>query len=402
MADPFPARLADEVARWVHEGLITAEQGQRILGRYPVSAPSFSRPIIVLSLIGGALIAGGIALVVAHNWEEIHRGVKLGGVVILMVLADLGGLGLREREYPKMGEGILLIGGILLLVGIALIGQIYNLSGRPSDAVLLWWLLLLPVAYTLPSIALGGLGYLGAASWYGMMLFDPTTWLGHVLEANIFSHPIAFATAGILYFGLGMRHGPREYRGLRRLLEQLGLLALFAALLVLGFRWSDSFAPRSLGDGSGFALVILLVPALVGILLAASRLPRDSATARTGFAIVLLALFLYLLGLEIAIGLRAPIEVFRALAYFNWLLMFATALAFVLYGARWERTSWINWGVLFIGADALARYIDLFGTMLQTSLLFFTSGVFVLLLGWGLERMRRRMTAHVVSRRGNT
>jgi uncharacterized membrane protein len=31
--------------------------------------------------------------------------------------------------------------------------------------------------------------------------------------------------------------------------------------------------------------------------------------------------------------------------------------------------------------------------MLQTSALFFATGVFVLLLGWALERLRRRMTA---------
>ena len=85
MADRFATRLAAEVRNWVRDNLISAGQGERILARYPAGAAWFSRPIILFSLIGGALIAGGIALVVAHNWEGIHRWVKLGGVVGLTV-----------------------------------------------------------------------------------------------------------------------------------------------------------------------------------------------------------------------------------------------------------------------------------------------------------------------------
>jgi uncharacterized membrane protein len=65
----------------------------------------------------------------------------------------------------------------------------------------------------------------------------------------------------------------------------------------------------------------------------------------------------------------------------------------ILYGARWNRSAFINWGVVFVGLNAVARYVELFGTMLETSALFFVTGVFVLALGWGLERFRRGVTA---------
>ncbi len=89
----FDARLATEVESWIREGVISADQAARILDRYDVHRSWLSRLTAALSLVGGGL----------------------------------------------------------LLVGIALIGQIYNLSGRPADAVLLWWALLLPGAYVLPS-----------------------------------------------------------------------------------------------------------------------------------------------------------------------------------------------------------------------------------------------------------
>ncbi|MFZ1058239.1 MAG: DUF2157 domain-containing protein, partial [Candidatus Rokuibacteriota bacterium] len=116
MADRFATRLAAEIRNWVGDNLISAAQGEQILARYPADAAWFSRPIVLFSLIGGALIASGIALVVAHNWEGIHRWVKLGGVVVLMGIAYWSGLALRDRDYPRLGDGLLVIGGSLLLI----------------------------------------------------------------------------------------------------------------------------------------------------------------------------------------------------------------------------------------------------------------------------------------------
>lgn len=400
MPDRFATRLAAEVQRWVREDLLSAQQAERILARYPAHPSWFSRPIVLFSLIGGALIAAGIALVVAHNWEQIHRWGKLGGLVALMGTAHLGGLALRDRDYPRIGEGLLVIGGGLLLVGIALIGQIYNLSGRPSDPILLWWALLLPTAYALPSLALGGLAYLGVATWYLLAIWDPNTLLGTGLSGNDLFQFLAIAAFGVVFFGLGALHGDEGFLRLRQLLEQVGLLALFGGLLPFSFFWR---AERSVQAGAGVSLtlLVLLTLALLATALATYRLPQDTRTARMGFLAVLLALLLYLLAVKAAIGFRAPAEVFRGLAFLNWFILFGASLAFILYGARWDRTSWINWGVVFIGVHAVARYLDLFGTMLQTSMLFITAGALVLFLGWGLERVRRRMTAQAAARRGS-
>ena len=396
MADRFAARLAAEVRKWVRDNLISAEQGERILARYPAHAAWFSRPIVLFSLIGGALIAGGIALVVAHNWEGIHRWVKLGGVVALMGIAHWSGLALRDRDHPGLGEGLLVIGGSLLMIGIALIGQIYNLSGHPSAPWLVWWVLLLPAAYALPSMALGGLGFLGVALWFGLSLADESTLLGEAVRLNDLFFPMAIAAGGMMYFGLGIIHGDGKYRRLRQLLEQLGLIALFGGLLTLGLFWRSG--DRAHTGAVSFTLLALLALALLAIALAANRFPQDSLANRQGFLAVLLVLLLYLFALKIAIAFGAPWQVFRNLAFLNWFLLFGACLAIIFYGARWDRRSWINWGVVFIGVHAIARYIDLLGSMLETSVLFLSAGVFVLLLGWGLERMRRRMVGQAMAR----
>src|SRR6266705_696688 len=99
MADRFASRLARETQRWVRDGIISAAQAELLLARYPVSTGWLVHPIVLFALIGGA-----IALVVAHNWYEIHRWTKLGGLLWSIALAYAGGLALREREHPAMAE----------------------------------------------------------------------------------------------------------------------------------------------------------------------------------------------------------------------------------------------------------------------------------------------------------
>ena len=48
-----------------------------------------------------------------------------------------------------------------------------------------------------------------------------------------------------------------------------------------------------------------------------------------------------------------------------------------------------NLGVAFIALDILATYINLFGSMARTGLMFVISGVFLILFGIYLEKKRR-------------
>lgn len=393
MAPSFAHRLRDEAQRWVHDGLVSAQQAEAILARYPAASSWFSRPIAIFSVLGGALLAGGVALLVAHNWQEIPRWVKLGGVVALMLAAHAAGLGLRARGYEKLSGGLTVLGGGLLLVGIALIGQLYNLSGRQSDALLLWWILVLPAGYALPSVALVVLGWLGVVAWYLALVFDRATWLGRDVQDDVSLALVAVGAAGVLTWALGALHREGDYRRVRQFLEQIGLLGLGGVLVPLGLIGNPSWTADASAPRWPTALLGVLVLAVIALALVPATLPRDRLVVRAGPSAALLLVVLYFGAVVAARVTRAPGGALRALDWIDWALLFVVALALILCGARWDRTSWINWGVVWIGADAVARYVELFGSMLQTSALFFATGVFVLLLGWALERLRRRMTA---------
>jgi uncharacterized membrane protein len=390
----FTRRLRQETPNWVRDGVVTAPQAEAILARYPESGRWFQRPIAIFSILGGALVILAVALVIAHNWQQIPRWAKLAGVLTLLLGAYAGGLVLRARGHGLLGEGLFVLGGGLFLVGIALIGQLYNLAGRESDAVLLWWALLMPAAYALPSIALVVLGWCGASVWFCMFVLDRTTWLGRDVYSNATLGAVAFGAAGVLVWALGSLHGDGEFRRARGLIEQLGLLTILVALVPLGFvkqlgGWWVS-APAMLWPG---AVLVLLGLAAVAVAVAWLRLPADRPVLRAWLAASLLLVIVYLLAVTVELVRQSPASVYRILGWTNWAILLVVALALILCGARWDRSAWINWGVIWIGVDAVARYVELVGTMLQASALFAVTGVFVLALAGALEVLRRQVTA---------
>jgi uncharacterized membrane protein len=398
----FTRRLRQETPGWVRDGVVTAEQAEAILARYPKSGRWFQRPIAIFSTLGGALVILAVGLVIAHNWQEIPRWAKLAGVLTLLLGAYAGGLVLRARGQGLVGEGLFVLGGGLFLLGIALIGQLYNLAGHESDAVLLWWALLMPAAYALPSIALIVLGWCGASVWFCMFVLDRTTWLGRDVYANATLGAVAFGSAGVLVWALGALHGDGEFHRARRIIEQLGLLTILVALVPLGFlKQLGSWWVSGTTMRWPAAVLVLLGLAAVAVGGAWLRLPRDRPIIRAGLAASLLLVIVYLLAVTAELVQQAPEGVFRMLGWTNWAILLVVALALILCGARWDRSAWINWGIIWIGVDAVARYVELVGTMLQASALFAATGLFVLALGGALEMLRRRVTARAAVPRGS-
>src|SRR5512133_2735116 len=130
-----------DVEKMLEAGLISQEQAGSIMAHFDLTENETSRFLTIVSYIGAALVACGIILLIASNWDAIPRGVKIGGGVALMVGAYGAGWFLREEpgKYPKSGEALYVFGGAFFMANIALIGQIYHLTSRLPNAFFLWW-----------------------------------------------------------------------------------------------------------------------------------------------------------------------------------------------------------------------------------------------------------------------
>ena len=136
---PTQKSLKPHVNTWVKDNLITQEQGDGILARYPAS--STSPATMTFSIIGGALCILGVILLVSANWQSIPREVKLGALLGLLAASTLLGIeGSRRKWHPAIPEISYLFAAVLPLVALALVGQIFNLSGSGFALILTWFI----------------------------------------------------------------------------------------------------------------------------------------------------------------------------------------------------------------------------------------------------------------------
>jgi len=124
-----------DIDRLQADGLISTEQHRAIIQHFQLDRDSH-KLLTVFSIIGAVLVASGVILLIAANWEDIPRFVKLLGALALMLGAHYGGWRLQQGErHPIVAEALHLVGAALFLGNIALVGQICwsFRSRRPSE-----------------------------------------------------------------------------------------------------------------------------------------------------------------------------------------------------------------------------------------------------------------------------
>lgn len=109
--------------------------------------------MLVFGVLGGVLIAAGLTLLVAHNWEDLGRPARAAIAVGLLVFAQaVAGVALARSTLPSAfteSAAVFLVGS--LGTAMTLVSQTYHLGGRLADLVLVWLVLAIPVPYVMSS-----------------------------------------------------------------------------------------------------------------------------------------------------------------------------------------------------------------------------------------------------------
>ncbi len=153
--DKFRSQLRQEAEVWRTEGIINDSQHEQLAQRYQFNTlDTSSRNLFVMVLIGlGCILIGlGIITFVASNWQELSKNFKV--LLLLSLFVSVNSTGfyiwkkLRESSQ-RLGNGLLILGALILGANMALMGQIYHVNNPFYELMLAWGIGVLAMAYSL-------------------------------------------------------------------------------------------------------------------------------------------------------------------------------------------------------------------------------------------------------------
>ncbi|MEG4984742.1 DUF2157 domain-containing protein [Microcoleus sp. BR0-C5] len=234
ISDKFRRELQEQAKLWQAEGLIDTSFYQQLSERYQfntLETASRNRFLTILMSLGGILLGIGVITFVAANWQVWSREVRVALLLSLFVAVNAAGFYLwrippsrSQSSNPNilpatkgrnkfLGEGLLLLGALILGANMALMAQMFHIGGSSYGLLLAWGIGVLGMAYSLRLTSLGvlsalliGLGYwLAVLDWSSKVEFS---WLEVLVRqmpiaASIMFVPLAYWCRSRAIFAIG-------------------------------------------------------------------------------------------------------------------------------------------------------------------------------------------------------
>lgn len=180
LLDNFRRQLRQEAELWRAEGLIDTEQYQQLSERYQfnnLETVARDRFVMVLIGVGSVLLGLGVITFVAANWQAVSRELKFTLLLTLFFVVNITGFYLWRqpnqvnRRQHRLGQGLLLLGAVILGANMALLAQMFHISSSSYQLFLSWGLGVLAMAYSLRLTFLGLLAILlvQLGYWIGLV-----------------------------------------------------------------------------------------------------------------------------------------------------------------------------------------------------------------------------------------
>jgi len=282
------ARLKHEIDRWLAAGLIDADIARRLHADVAARAGGGFSFASVLSAFAALLFGAAILIFVAANWEAMPRLVRVG-LILLLILSGYGfGAVAALRGRRRLAEAGHLVGIAAFGGGMALVGQMYHLSGDEAQALLVWCGAAALSAALLRSSALTAAAVALAASWmwsegwniwrdeampaaalpilaglWVLSLWTRSAVARHLIVLSLWSYvvlayvggngvvaPALLALAAVVLFVVAVRLGPAAERVFGMGGVPVHAMAAFGLAMIL--------LHLTFGDGPGLAVVALL------------------------------------------------------------------------------------------------------------------------------------------------
>jgi uncharacterized membrane protein len=187
-SEKFRRQLRHEIETWRQEELIDPSLYNTLSDRYQfeeIDRASSNRFTAILMSLGGILMGLGAITFVAANWEGWARGFRLLLLLSLFMGVNATGFYLWRKPspantYQNLGQGLLLLGALILGANMALMSQMFNQSGKLYQLLQVWGFGVVLMAFSLRLASLGILSII-------LIDFGYLLGLPHVFNREIFS-----------------------------------------------------------------------------------------------------------------------------------------------------------------------------------------------------------------------
>ncbi len=471
-SEKFRRQLRQEAQQWETEGLISPEQRQQLAARYQLAqleATAQGNFTLVLVGLGCVLLGLGVITFVAANWQDWGRPARV--LLLLSVFVGVNAAGFylwRDRYAPRvrsapgahsalnpnrrspawrqrLGQGLLLLGGLILGANLALMAQMFHIGGPIYGLYVPWALGVAVMAYSLRLASLGVLSAILMAIAYGYAWVDMSSWMaeGSPLNWLLWEMPLA---AAVLYLplaywcrsrglfalaalgaGLALMISPNGFGlGAPMVRWAMPVMLFLPPALLVGY--SDGLWQRTSTRQSFEALARALGVLFLGILFYWFSFhwsfepwtPPGSAERRlwqpwlslVGFGLVAVVEWAYLWGRSRPssrlIALAGLMAVGLAVMFWHWVVgpipvvatfLFNALLAVLAIGSLREslasgqrRLFWFGIGLLTL--QILSRLLEYDTDLLLKALVFGLCGLGVMAAGLWFEKYIRRAELH--------
>ena len=175
--------------------VISPEVAERIRDYAQERAQSSAshRLLTVFGALGAILIALGIIVLLAHNWDELPRWIKtiISFLPLLTGQAACGYLLFKKGLTSWWGEAAAAFTALSIGAAIAMVHQVYNLPDSSFASFLsLWLILALPTLYLMRSRATAVLYYIGIGTL--CVLGDREEWTTYYTSLAAFALILPF------------------------------------------------------------------------------------------------------------------------------------------------------------------------------------------------------------------
>ena len=373
--------LSDQLRRWLQAELIDADMVEAIQ-RWEDSQLNQSKhssvrhltvPIRLTILLGSLLLAAGLLLFVSAHWDQMPPLWRVSLLLFIVIALHAGGAWFSER-FQLMALGLHAVGTMAFGAGVFLCAQIFHLDVLWSFrwGLLLWtfgaaagWMLL----RQWPQLALLSLllpGWISALIIVEVDRFSSS-------EADWAVVPIA---AGALLTALTYFTAPDRtpLTPARSVLMWIGGLALVPAAVTWAVVATGLDLP-ALGQPLWLSLLVWVVtlggPVILGWWLRPHRF----------WPLALAAIWMVL-------DLVIQVQGFSVLSFAWWGV---GSVGLMLWGSTEARAERVNIGIVLLATTLIGFYFTEVIGRFDRSLSLLGLGLFFLVGGWGLNRLRQAL-----------